>query len=221
MHKTIDIHMEKDILGANRKIAEENSSRLREGGVKAYDFLGSIGSGKTTLIEKMVDPLSENGMKAGAIAGDVTGDDDCIRFSRHGVPAININTGKECHLDAHLVNHALQSLDLGELDILFIENVGNLVCPVDFPLGAEKRVVVISITEGDDMVRKHPIIFSKTELAVLNKIDLAEAIEVDPNVILNDFKKVNPHGKIFVTDAKHGTGVEELLSFLIGDSDRR
>ncbi len=217
MHKTVDIPMGKDILFANRKIAEENKNRLRQYGVKAYDILGSIGSGKTTLIEKMIDLLSERGIKAGVIAGDVTGDDDYKKFVRHEVWAMNINTEKECHLDARLINHALESVDLGKLDIIFIENVGNLVCPVDFPLGTEKRVVVISVTEGDDMVRKHPLIFTQTDFTVLNKIDLAEIIEVDPNVILRDFERVNPHGRIFLTDAKHDVGIKELLSALIDE----
>lgn len=219
MHKTVDIQMESDILGVNRRIAKENRSVLESHEVKAYDILGSIGSGKTTLIERMIDLLSERGMRAGTIAGDVAGDDDYKRFLRLGVQAINVNTGKECHLDAHLINHALESLDLSKLEILFIENVGNLVCPVDFPLGTEKRVVVISVTEGDDMVRKHPLIFAQTDFVVLNKIDLAELIEVDPAVILEDFKRLSPHGKFFMTDAKHGTGVEELLSALI-EGDR-
>lgn len=218
MHKTVDIPMEKDILFANRKIAEENKNRLRQYEVKAYDILGSIGSGKTTLIEKMIDLLSERKIKAGVIAGDVTGDDDYKKFLRHGVWAMNINTEKECHLDARLINHALESIDLSTLDIIFIENVGNLVCPVDFPLGTEKRVVVISVTEGDDMVRKHPLIFTQTDFAVLNKIDLAEIIEVDPDVILRDFERVNPHGRIFLTDAKHDVGTKELLSALIDDN---
>jgi hydrogenase nickel incorporation protein HypB len=207
--------MERDILDANRRIAEENKSILERHEVKAYDILGAIGSGKTTLIEKMIDLLSERGMKAGAIAGDVAGEVDYKRFRRCGIQAENVNTGKECHLDAHLISHVLEKMNLEKIDILFIENVGNLVCPVDFPLGAEKRVVMISVTEGDDMIRKHPLIFVQTDFAVLNKIDLADIIEVDPDVILRDFERVNPHGKIFLTDAKHGIGVKGLLFALI------
>ncbi|MDY6932292.1 MAG: hydrogenase nickel incorporation protein HypB [Halobacteriota archaeon] len=219
MHKTVEITLEKDILGANREIAEQNRSLLKKHDVKAYDFMGSIGSGKTTLIESLIDILKSKGIRAGVIAGDVAGDDDCRRFQKHDAQAINVNTGKECHLDAHMIGHALESADLENLDILFIENVGNLVCPLDFPLGTDKRVVVISVTEGDDMIRKHPLIFAHSDLTVLNKIDLAEAIEVDPKILTADFERLNPHGKILLTDAKHGTGVERVLSLLF-EGDR-
>ena len=105
-------------------------------------------------------------------------------------------------------------MDLNSIDILFIENIGNLVCPADFPLGTNMRIIVISVTEGDDMVRKHPTIFREADVAVINKIDLAEVIEVDPSILQNDIKKVNPHAKVILTDAKHGKGIDELLEAL-------
>jgi len=132
----------------------------------------------------------------------------------HGIPAANVNTGKECHLDAHLVDHALEDLPLGELDYLFIENVGNLVCPVDFPLGSHKRVVVISVTEGDDMVRKHPAIFAFSDVIVINKIDLADAMEVDPKILERDARRINPAAKIIMMDARRGKGMPELMAAL-------
>lgn len=214
MHK-IDILMEKDIMEANRRIAEENRKMLAEHNVRAFDILGSIGSGKTTLIEKLSIMLREKGIRSGAIAGDVAGDDDYRRFKQNDMPAVNINTGKECHLDAHLVEHAIEKLPLDDIDILFIENVGNLVCPGDFLLGSEKRIVVISATEGEDMVRKHPLIFAGCDLAVLNKIDLAGYVDVNPENIINDFRKISPHKKMFLTDAKHGEGLKELMKELI------
>lgn len=214
MHKTIDVALETDIFDANREIAEHNQSHLEEHGVKSYDFLGSIGSGKTTIIEAMISILEENGIRAGAIAGDVAGDDDYQRLKKHDIPVENLNTGKECHLDAHMVEHALEKINLDEIDVLFIENVGNLVCPADFPLGTDKRTVIISVTEGDDMVRKHPLIFAQTDFAVLNKIDLAEMMEIDPQTIISDFERINPHGRILLTDAKHGTGIGELMGAL-------
>ncbi|MCK4717785.1 MAG: hydrogenase nickel incorporation protein HypB [Thermoplasmata archaeon] len=174
-----------DLLAANKKLADANRALL-----------------------------DKHGVRAGAIAGDVAGDDDHRRFLSHSVPAVNMNTDKECHLDAHLVDHALGKLPLDELDVLFIENVGNLVCPADFPLGAEKRMVVISVTEGDDMVRKHPIIFGQSDVIVVNKLDLADVVEVDPRIILKDAKRIAPHTPVMLTDAKHGEGLEELLSCL-------
>ncbi len=211
MHKTVDIALGADMLAANSRIAEENLKLLRTRGIASFDFMGSIGSGKTLLIEKMVDILKKKGRKAAAIAGDVAGDDDYSRFRRHGIPAVNVNTGKECHLDAHLIDHALEDLKLDGIDVLFVENVGNLVCPTDFPLGTDKRVVVISVTEGDDMVRKHPVIFSVADFIIINKIDLADIIEVDPDILVRDARKLRPKAPIFLTNAKSGRGVPDLM----------
>jgi hydrogenase nickel incorporation protein HypB len=130
----------------------------------------------------------------------------------HGIVAENLNTMKECHLDAHLVDHALEHLDLDSIDVLFIENVGNLVCPTDFPLGTDMRVLVISVTEGDDMVRKHPLIFRLADIVVINKVDLAEVMEVDPEALAADVRKVRPDAKVFLTDAKRGKGIDALIS---------
>jgi hydrogenase nickel incorporation protein HypB len=214
MHKVVTVDMERDFLAENRRLADENRALLDKHGVVAFDFLGGIGSGKTLIIEKLVDRLNAKGKRCAAIAGDVSGDDDYQRFVAHGVPAANVNTGKECHLDAHLVDHALEDLPLDKLDYLFIENVGNLVCPVDFPLGSHKRIVVISVTEGDDMVRKHPPIFAFSDVIVINKVDLAEAMEVDPKILERDAVRINPAARIIRMDARRGKGVDELMAAL-------
>jgi len=211
MHKTVSVEMEKDILAANRELAEENHDILRRHKVRSFDVMGAIGSGKTLLIERMIDELKKKGLMVAAIAGDVAGHDDYDRFVSHGVIGENISTGKECHLDAHLVQHAIEKLPLDKVDVLFVENVGNLVCPVDFPVGTDKRIVVISVTEGDDMVRKHPMIFAFSDIIVINKVDLAPAMEVDPHGLANDARKVNPKAKIILTDARHGKGINELM----------
>ena len=210
----IEIGVGADILEENRKLAEENRRLLEDNGVTAIDVMGAVGSGKTLLIEGMIDRLKEKGVRVGVIAGDVTGEDDYRRFAAHEVPVRNLNTGKECHLEAHQVGHQLGHMDLGAIDLLFIENVGNLVCPADFPLGSKTRLIVISVTEGDDMVRKHPQIFTEADVVVINKKDLAAAVEVDPQVIVGDMKKVNPHARVVLTDAKRGEGVEELMDAL-------
>jgi len=214
MHKVVTVDLEKDILSENRRIANENRKRLEEHGIVAFDFLGAIGSGKTLIIEKLVEVLKAKGKRGAAIAGDVSGDDDYQRFTAHGIPAANINTGKECHLDAHLVDHALEDLPLDKIDYLFIENVGNLVCPVDFPVGSHQRVVVISVTEGDDMVRKHPAIFAFSDVIVINKVDLAQAMEVDPKILERDARRTNPAAKIIMMDARRGKGMDELVRAL-------
>jgi hydrogenase nickel incorporation protein HypB len=211
MHKITDIQIGNDILKANLEIAREINRELKEHNIKSYEFMGSIGSGKTLLIEKIMERLKQQGIRCGAIAGDVSGNDDYLRFLKHGALAVNVNTGKECHLDAHYIEHALEQIDFHAIDVLFIENVGNLVCPSDFPVGADMRIVVISTTEGDDMVRKHPVMFANADLAVLNKKDLARYVDVDVNVIISDFRKIVPHKKILLTDAKHDEGIDELM----------
>lgn len=211
MHK-IDLEMGKDIYEANRKIAAEIKRLLDERGITAVDFMGSIGSGKTLIIEKLIEILKDK--KIGVIVGDVTGDDDYKRIKKYGVPVVNINTGKECHLDAHLIEHAIEEMDLDNINILFIENIGNLVCPADFELGTHKRGVVISVTEGDDMVRKHPLIFQISDFIVINKIDLLPYMDVNIDKVLEDIKKIAPK-KVFLTDARSGKGVKELAEWLL------
>ena len=213
MHQIVH-EMEADILRANRKLADGNHHLLRRNSIRCIEFLGAIGSGKTLLVEKLGLFLQGQGLRVGAIVGDVAGDDDYQRLQKAGIEAVNINTGKECHLDAHLVEHALSHLPLSELDVLFIENVGNLVCPADFPLGSDKRVVIISVTEGDDMVRKHPTIFTHADVMVVNKVDLADAMEVDPQGLVSDVMKVNPHIGTVLTDARHGRGISDLAALL-------
>jgi len=211
----IDVHIEKDVYDTNNRIADENTACLEEGGVRAFDLLGAIGSGKTALIERLVPLLQEQGLRPGAVAGDVYGDDDYRRITALGIPAVNVNTGKECHLDAHMVEHAIDHLPIDEIDILFIENVGNMVCPTDFRLGAEKRIVVVSVTEGDDVVNKHPMIFRESAIGVINKVDLAEAVGADIKRMERDMHRYNPGMKVFRTNLKTGDGIVPLLSAIL------
>lgn len=214
MHQ-IDIHLEKDIYEANNSLADANAAHLREHGVRAFDLLGAIGSGKTALIERLVPLIRKRGLRPGAIAGDVYGDDDFQRIVALGIPAYNANTGKECHLDAHLVEHALEHMPLDEIDILFIENVGNMVCPTDFRLGAEKRIVVVSSTEGDDVVNKHPMMFRGGDIGVINKIDLAPLVGANLDRMESDIRRYNPGMKVFRTNLKTGDGLEGLLDTIL------
>ena len=207
-----DVRMSgEDVLKRQLELADANYNRLRAKGVQAVSVLGAIGSGKTTLIERLIDQLAPRGLRIGTIAADSAGDDDHRRFVARGARSVNLNTQDDCHLDAHAVDHALGRLTLDELDILFIENVGNLICPADFPLGADREIVVISVTEGDDMVRKHPKIFAQTDIMVVNKIDLADAVAVDPQRLIADYAELNPHGTVVLTDARHEVGIEDLV----------
>ncbi|HOI57894.1 MULTISPECIES: hydrogenase nickel incorporation protein HypB [unclassified Methanoculleus] len=211
----IDVHVEKDIYDVNNRIADANADHLKAHGIRAFDLLGAIGSGKTALIERLAPRIRERGLRAGAIAGDVYGDDDFQRIVAAGVPAYNANTGKECHLDAHLVEHAIEHLPLDEIDVLFIENVGNMVCPTDFRLGAEKRIVIVSSTEGDDVVNKHPMMFRGSTIGVINKIDLAGFVGADLDRMERDMHRYNPEMQVFKTNMKTGEGLEALLDAIL------
>lgn len=212
MHK-VDVAIGKDLFAENKKIADMNNALLKKHNITAIDIMGSIGSGKTLLIERMVEKL-QGKKRVGVIVGDVTGDDDYNRIKPYHIPVVNINTGKECHLDAHLIEHVLEDVDLAHIDMLFVENIGNLVCPADFALGCDWRGVVISVTEGEDMVRKHPLIFQTSDFVVINKTDLAEYMGVDINNIIQDLDRIAPQ-PYFLTDARHGKGVDALIQWLI------
>jgi hydrogenase nickel incorporation protein HypB len=211
----IDVSIEMDVYAANNRIAHDNAHLLKEHGVRAFDLLGAIGSGKTALIEKMVPELVRRGLRGGAIAGDVYGDDDFRRIVATGIPAVNANTGKECHLDAHLVEHALGDLPLDTIDILFIENVGNMVCPTDFLLGAEKRIVIVSSTEGDDVVNKHPMMFRGSTIGIINKIDIAPLVGADLDRMEEDMHRYNPEIMVFRTNLKTGEGVGAVIDAIL------
>ncbi len=211
MHR-IEVDAEVDLLEENKRLAEENRKLLREKGVVPINVMGAIGSGKTLLIEKTISALKD--YRVGAILGDVIAKDDYERVARHGVKAMPLNTGKECHLDAHLVHHALEEFDLDGIDVLFIENVGNLICPVDFELVEDYRVVMVSITEGDDVVGKHPEIFRLADVIIINKVALADAVGADVDKMFEDAKRLNPKAKIIKMDLKKGIGFDEWMEWL-------
>ena len=215
MHKITEIGMEHDVLHENLHIAHDNHHHLEDHGITSFDFMGSIGSGKTAMIIKLSEKLRSEGVRVSAIAGDVTGEDDFKRMEKAGIKAVNCNTGHECHLDANMIKKAVKKIDLDSTDVLFIENVGNLVCPADFPLGTDKRVVVISVTEGDDMVRKHPDIFIHADVAILNKVDIAEHVDVDVEVIKNDYRKLTGGVKKMVEcSVRTEKGLDDVLKAL-------
>ena len=208
-----DVELSEDLLKANKRLADENKRFLQKNGVRAIDVMGAIGSGKTSLIEKLVQQLKSR-YKIAVFKGDLTTTIDAELIARHGVETVAINTGKECHLDANLVSKALQKLDLKNIDLLFIENVGNLICPAEFPLGSDKRVVVISVTEGPYMVIKHPFIFMEADVVAINKVDLAKAMGVHIKKLEKDVKTINPRATVVATNCRTGEGVEEVVKAL-------
>lgn len=211
--EVFDVELSEDLLKANRHLADENKRFLHEHGVKAIDIMGSIGAGKTSLIEKLVQLLKTK-YRIAVFKGDLTTTIDAEMIAKHGVETVAINTGKECHLDANLVKKALQKLNLKRLDLLFIENVGNLICPAEFPLGSDKRVVIISVTEGPYMVIKHPFIFMDADVVAINKKDLADAMNVDVKKLEKDVKTINPEAKVVATNCRTGEGVDAVAKAL-------
>ncbi len=213
MHKVAEVEVQHDIMVANRKLARKNQRILDKDRVFAVDVVGAIGSGKTSLIEAIIDAVD---YQIGVIAGDVISKYDAGRFEKHGVPVVGLNTGKECHLDAHLVEHALHDLPLKDIDVLFIENVGNLICPVDFDLGSHMRMVVISVTEGDDTVEKHPLLFQDADLVIINKVDLADAVGADSDKMVSDVAEINSEVQVIKTSLKTGNGFNEVIEAING-----
>lgn len=210
---TLEITPGMDILEVNKKLAQKNMELLREHNVKAIDIMGSIGAGKTSLIEKLVQALKQK-YRIAVFKGDLTTTIDAERIGRHGVQVLTINTGRECHLDANVVARAVERISLEDIDLLLIENVGNLICPAEFPLGTEKRVVVVSVTEGPYMVIKHPFTFMNADVTVINKKDLAEIMKIDTEQLKKQVKEIKPDVKVAVTNALSGEGVEELIKAL-------
>ncbi len=208
-----DVELSNDLLETNRRIAEENRRFLSQSGVRAFDVMGSIGAGKTSLIEKLIAMLKSR-YRIAVFKGDLTTTIDAELIARHGVETVAINTGKECHLDANLVRKALKNLDLKHLDVLFIENVGNLICPSEFPLGSDKRVVVISVTEGPYMVVKHPFIFMDADVVAVNKTDLVSAMKVNVKQLEKDVNSVNPKVMVVPTNCRTGEGVDRVAKAL-------
>jgi hydrogenase nickel incorporation protein HypB len=210
---TLEIEPGMDILEVNKQLAQKNMQLLREHDVKAIDIMGSIGAGKTSLIEKLVQALKHK-YRIAVFKGDLTTTIDAERIGRHGVKVVTINTGLECHLDANVVARAVERISLQDIDLLIIENVGNLICPAEFPLGTEKRVVVVSVTEGPYMVVKHPFTFMTADVTVINKKDLAEIMKVDTEQLKKQAKDIKPNMKVAVTNALTGEGIEELIKAL-------
>ena len=203
----------KDILGENDKIAAAVHERLVSQRVFVLNLLGSPGSGKTTLLEKTMAALKDE-MKMAVIEGDLFPSKDADRIARHGVPVIQINTSGGCHLDAPMVEKALAALPTAGLDLLVIENVGNLVCPAEFALGEDAKAVVLSVTEGNDKPMKYPLIFKESALTILNKIDLVPYTDFDVAAAQEDIGTIHPGAMVLPLSARTGEGMAAWLDWL-------
>jgi len=204
------VDVRKPALELNQRLADQNRGWFRAKGLKTFNLLSAPGSGKTALLERTLRALP----RAAAIVGDLQTENDADRLRAAGAQAIQIVTGATCHLDAHMVAHALERLDATGLDVLFIENVGNLVCPASYDLGEDKRVVLLSVTEGEDKPLKYPVIFRRADLVVVSKIDLAEAVGFDRAQAWAAIQQTAPRAEILETSAKTGAGFDAWLAWL-------
>jgi len=207
------IELNEDLIRNNEELAIQNSEKFKRNNIRTFDIVGAIGAGKTALIEAIVERLSKE-KHILVINGDVTTRIDANRIKRHGVETIQINTGKECALNSYHISQIIKGRDISKYNVIFIENVGNLICPSDFILGAEKRVCVVSITEGEWVIEKHPMLFKMSDYAIINKIDLLDVMDVNVDKMINDAKTINPNIKLIKTSAITGEGILELIEIL-------
>lgn len=210
---TSQIDLEKNILHENDLLAQRNRGFLEAKDVFAINMVSSPGSGKTTLLEESIKMLKSE-MELAIIEGDQQTTNDADRIAATGVPVVQVNTGKGCHLDAHMVLHAVKKLDVKEHSLLFIENVGNLVCPSMFDLGENKRVVIISVTEGDDKPLKYPYMFDSSQICIINKIDLLPYVNFDVEKTKEYALRINHHLEFFELSATTGEGMDDWLKWL-------
>ncbi len=213
------IRVVKNILEANDRIAFSNKERFKKAGVFVVNIMSAPGAGKTSLLEKTISRLNGK-IRAGVIEGDIVGTEDAERLEKLGIPVVQINTQGACHLDANMIGEVLDDLPLNDLDILFIENVGNLVCPAEFNVGEDLKVMLLSITEGDDKPSKYPLMFKESSALILNKIDLAPYLDVNIERIKRDSLNINPQLKIFEVSCKKGDGIDEWVSWLISKASK-
>jgi hydrogenase nickel incorporation protein HypB len=209
-----EISVRKRILSANDEVAEENRARLAELGILAVNIMASPGAGKTSVILATAKRLPANA-RPGVIEGDLASSIDTEKMLAAGIPATQINTGGNCHLDAPMIRAALPALPLEQIDILFIENVGNLVCPAEFDLGAARAVVIASVPEGHDKPYKYPGMFAAADAIVLNKSDLASYFEFDLEYFRRGVAMVNADAQVFVVSCRTGEGVDEWVAWLL------
>lgn len=209
-----------DILEQNDQLAEEIHKRLTAKKIFAVNLLGSPGCGKTSLLERTIALLKDD-ISLAVIEGDLFTAKDAVRIERQGVPVIQINTSGGCHLNADMVDSVLEDLNLENLDLLLIENVGNLVCPAEFNIGEDSKVVVLSVTEGEDKPLKYPLVFRESQAVVLNKIDLVPYTDFDMGAAINDIRSIHPAITLLPVSCRTGEGVENWCEWLRQQIDKK
>ena len=207
------IETKKAVERDNDLLANKVHQSFINNNIKSFDIVGAIGAGKTALLEKITEKLSSK-YRILVICGDITTRLDADRIEKHNAETIQINTGRECALNAYHIHKIIKNKDLKNYDVVFIENVGNLICPSDFILGTDKRLIVVSTTEGEWVVEKHPMLFKMSVISVINKFDLKERLGTDVDKMISDAKKINPKIEVITTSAKTGENIEKLMNLM-------
>ena len=210
----VQVRLESNLLGANDLLARKNRRTFSQQGMLVINLMSSPGSGKTTILEKTIEYLNGE-INLGVIEGDLYTDNDAQRIEQKGVKVVQINTEGACHLDADMVGKAFNELEGGKLDLLFIENVGNLVCPAEFDLGEDFKAVVMSTTEGNDKVVKYPLIFREAKVILLNKIDLLPYTNFSMEQFRSDLSQINPDAPVFLVSGRTGEGISAWNDWLL------
>ncbi|HPF44235.1 MAG TPA: hydrogenase nickel incorporation protein HypB [Syntrophomonadaceae bacterium] len=216
----VQIKMTTHLLGANELLANKNRRLFEEKGMLVINLMSSPGAGKTTILERTIEMLSGK-IRIGVIEGDLYTDQDAVRIGNKGIDVIQINTEGACHLDAGMVGKAFEQLPNSELDLLFIENVGNLVCPAEFDLGEDYRAVVLSTVEGNDKPMKYPLIFHQARAVLLNKTDLLPYTDFDLDRFREDLVRINPSAEVFEVSGRTGEGIEDWLQWLLEEVKKK
>ncbi|MDD4172401.1 MAG: hydrogenase nickel incorporation protein HypB [Syntrophomonas sp.] len=216
----VQINMESNLLGANDLLARRNRALFADKGLLVINLMSSPGSGKTTILERTIE-FMDGRLKMGVIEGDLYTDQDALRIEKKGVEVIQINTEGACHLDAGMVGKAFNQLPSADLDMVFIENVGNLVCPAEFDLGEDFKAVVLSTAEGNDKPLKYPLIFHQARAILLNKIDLLPYTDFNLDRFREDLARINPSATVFMVSGRTGEGIENWYLWLLEEVEKK
>lgn len=207
------ISVVRNILEANDRIAQQNRDLFDENGLLVINLMGSPGAGKTSLLEKTIGALKDD-LMVGVIEGDIQSSQDAERIAKKGIPVVQINTGGACHLDANMIRDTFGEFDFKEIELLFVENVGNLVCPAEFRVGEDFKAMILSVTEGDDKPSKYPLMFHESKVLLINKIDLLPYVDCNLEKIKEDSLNINPDLTIIQMSCKTGEGLEDWYNWL-------
>jgi hydrogenase nickel incorporation protein HypB len=219
----MEIKVLKDILQSNEDMAGEIKTLLKKNKIYMIDIMSSPGSGKTTLTDKIISALKDK-YRIAVIEGDIKTTKDAEKLAKHDIPIVQIETslfGGDCHLESGWIKKCLDGFDLNNLDLIIIENIGNLVCPAEFELGDDERIVVLSVTEGEDKPVKYPLMFNSSQTLILNKIDLLPHLDYSMDEVMENIKRVNPKINIFKTSSKTGDGLQDVLNHLIQNIEKK